>query len=114
MKRQLLILASLLGLASMAMATGFDVNKASFTLTADTLKRIPGTEKGSILFGVVVATRTTGVSMNVYDSQMSATKQILAIDLSLNQAMPDFSIIVSSGITYTISGANNGVTILWR
>lgn len=106
-------LSILLLASSVSYAGGYEVNKASFTSTAETLKRISGTEKGNMFVGVEVSTGSAaGSTLQIYDSQLSATNQIATIDLRTNRGH-EYNVLLSSGLTYT-STTSSGFTILWR
>lgn len=100
--------------AGVSYAGGPEVNKSSYTVTAETTKRIAATEKGNMLYAVVVGSATPGSVLTIYDSSGTATNTIATISLHIARDY-NFNVLLSSGLTYTTSAApTNGLTILWR
>lgn len=124
MKTKLLVLVSLVIFIQPAMAE-WSANRASRTATVDTLSRIPNTGPGDELYKVLVTSCATapGASFRIYDSSGIATSTIsLNIPIStfslggLSQDCSksyEFSLRISSAITYTTTGAGE-VIILWN
>ena len=104
--------------------SGWDSNRSSRTITAETTVRVSSSSPGDILSSVQITscTNTAGQYFRIYDSSAQVSGLIAQINIStaiaLNAAAIDcrreynFSIRLSSALTYTTT-AGADVTILW-
>lgn len=116
--KKYLLLISLLVCSAIVHASSWQVdsavNRSSYTATADTTQSITGFKPGARFVGVVIGKASSGVTVTVYDSNGTTLRPMALIDANVPGTYR-YDVAVSSGITYTVSGAAaGGVTIIWK
>lgn len=89
------------------------VGKSSYTITNDGPVLIVGTKPGNVLDSVIIASTSATGTLKIYDSSNVATNQVANISLA-NTGNYQFTLKVSSGITYTTTNNTSGLTIIWK
>lgn len=113
--KKILLFLGLTALSSTSFAYWDTVGnfKSSYTITNEQNALIPRTVPGSIFVGVILPTTTTNATLKIYDSSGTANNQIANIDMARSGAYR-YDVVLSSGLTYSISNNANGVTILYK
>lgn len=95
-----------------------ELNLSSFTLSNDTLQRVPLTRPGSILVGIVVSSgMINGAGITLYDSSKTATNQIGFVSgysVSQNPVYIPYNVVLSSALTYTTTLNSGGFSIIYK
>ena len=128
--KNLLLSLVFVGLAQIASAVNyieFSTDRTSDTSSADTLKRFIGSGPGDVFTGYHVnRCGGLGSGFTVYDSSAQAANKLFSVDTSSIMAVSTavgceaigvamFSIPISSGITYSVTGTvPPDVTFFWH
>lgn len=115
MKKVLLFLA--LSLAPLSLKASqlesYNLLQSSYITHTVTLRQLPAQLPGNVFYSIVVGSVSTGGRIIVYDSSGTANNIVADVDLTV-RGVYEYSVSMSSGITYTTSGTNPGITILYR
>lgn len=92
----------------------YNLFQSSYVTQSVSLRLIPAVLPNSVFYGVVVGTTASGGRVQIFDSSGTSTNQFADIATGVQGFYP-YSVLLSSGITYTTTGiGNGGITLIYR